>query len=408
MMRRRVVLWASVAALVVLVIGLLPFAWSFGARVLTPGVGEPEPIATAEISDTGPGSLVSATTMPEFEQRMAGKNMNSARVLYRSTSGDTGAPTVVSGSVFTPLGPAPAGGWPVIAFGHGTTGINEPCAPSVSATLLGMSGAVEAFVANGYAVAFADYQGLGADGVHPYSDARTAGLNVIDSVRALRHTFDGVSNRWLAVGGSQGGGAVWAADEQADSYAPELDLLGAVAYVPAADLTGLVDKAQEGTLTEDQRLVYIAIVESLARLHSDLNRDDYRRGAAAKYWDVLTACSGPMVADRDAAADEMTSADLLPASPAAADELRALLAEWALPHQRLSAPLSVVYAGQDEFIDEAWTTEAIAQACAMGGNVSWRLEPTKGHGGVDISDHLGWISDRFDGKPVRNGCPTQP
>ena len=407
-MRRKAILWASVAAVVVLVLGLLPFAWRLGNDLFEPDTAGAQPIASAEISDSGPGSLVSAMTMPEFEQRMAGKGMNAARVVYRSTSGDTGAPTVVSGSVYTPLGQAPAGGWPVIAFGHGTTGINEPCGPSVSATLLGMSSAVEGFVANGYAVALADYQGLGVDGVHPYSDSRTAGRNIIDSVRALRHTFDDVSNRWAAVGGSQGGGAVWAADEQARTYAPELDLVGAVAYVPAADLTGLVDKAREGTLTEDQRLVYIAIVESLARLHSDLDRDDYRRGAAAKYWDVLNACSGPMVADRDAAADEMTPADLIPASAAAADRLRGLLADWALPQQRLSAPLSVVYAGQDEFIDEAWTTAAITKACALGGNVSWRLEPTKGHGGVDISDHLKWLADRFDGKPVRNGCPTQP
>jgi hypothetical protein len=34
------------------------------------------------------------------------------------------------------------------------------------------------------AVAATDYQGLGAPGVHPYLDAKTAGFNVIDSVRA--------------------------------------------------------------------------------------------------------------------------------------------------------------------------------------------------------------------------------
>ena len=103
----------------------------------------------------------------------------------------------------------------MIALGHGTTGIDEPCAPSLSESLLGLSTPVAGFVLNGYAVALPDYQGLGSAGVHPYTDARTAGLNMIDSVRALRHTFKNVSNRWAAVGGSQGGGAAWAADEQA-------------------------------------------------------------------------------------------------------------------------------------------------------------------------------------------------
>ena len=46
------------------------------------------------------------------------------------------------------------------------------------------------FVKSGYAVALPDYQGLGEDGVHPYTDAKTAGLNMIDAVRALRHTFE--------------------------------------------------------------------------------------------------------------------------------------------------------------------------------------------------------------------------
>ena len=41
-------------------------------------------------------------------------------------------------------------------------------------------------------MAFADYR-VGAPGVHPYTDARTAGLNMIDAVRALRHTYPDVS-----------------------------------------------------------------------------------------------------------------------------------------------------------------------------------------------------------------------
>ena len=254
-------------------------------------------------------------TMPGYSRSREGQLVDSARVVYRSTSGDTGQPTVVSGSVFTPKGPAPAGGWPVIAFGHGTTGIDEPCAPSLSENLLGFSSIVVGYANLGYAVALPDYEGLGSPGVHPYTDARTAGLNMIDAVRALRHTFPDVSNRWAAVGGSQGGGAAWAADEQAASYAPELDLVGAVAYVPAADVAGIVDEAVANTMTADQALAFQSIVESLARMHPDVSRDDYRRGAAAKYWDLLSACSGPKVSDRAAAAASVRPGDFTPASP---------------------------------------------------------------------------------------------
>lgn len=406
---RRAVLWVSSVAAVLLVIASVPLVWKFGVRLLEHtkqgAGGDPVPIQTADLTGSGPGSLVSAMTMPALVRTEEGKVLQAARVVYRSTSGDTGRETVVSGAVFTPLGEAPEGGWPVVALGHGTTGINEACAPSLSNTLLGLSTPVAGFVKNGYAVALPDYQGLGSPGVHPYTDARTAGLNMIDSVRALRHTFKNVSNRWVAVGGSQGGGAAWAADEQAGTYAPDLDLVGAVAYSPAVDVSGMVSKAQAGTLTIDQLAAFQAIIESLARLHNDLNRDDFRHGAADKYWDVLSACSGPKVSDRTAAIQAMQPTDLAPATPAAAEQLRKLIEAWSLPQQRLSAPLSVAYGGQDTYIDAQWTTDAIARACALGGTLQWQLQPDKGHGDVDIASQFTWIADRFAGKPVTNDCP---
>ncbi len=409
---RRVVLWMglTVATVLVIVLAVLsyPIVRSIGQKLLdsskTSGA-DPAPIHAADLSGTGPGSLVSATTMPGFTRTANGKHLQAARVVYRSTEGDTGAPTVVSGSVFTPLGPAPQGGWPVVAFGHGTTGIDKECAPSLSDSLLGTGSVIVGLTDKGYAVAFPDYQGLGEDGIHPYSDARTAGRNMIDAVRALRHTFKKVSNRWAAFGGSQGGGAAWSADEQARSYAPELELVGAVAVSPAADVTGIVDKAQAGTLTYDQGPVIQLIVESLARLHHDLNRDDYRHGAAAQYWDILSACSGADVHDRTSAAKALGPQDFRSQTPAAADRLRQLLSQWALPQQPLSAPLSVVYGGDDTYVDARWTTDAIARACGMGGIVVWDLQSDKGHGDVDFADQLNWMADRFAGKPVANECP---
>ena len=52
-------------------------------------------------------------------------------VMYRSTSAK-GEPVAVSGVVSVPEGEPPAGGWPVISWGHGTTGTADRCAPSRS------------------------------------------------------------------------------------------------------------------------------------------------------------------------------------------------------------------------------------------------------------------------------------
>lgn len=394
--------WPAIGLAVVLtaVVGLSLFQ-HFSSEEIGP---DPEPIAGARLGGPDHGGLISAMTMPAHSRTQQGKVSRSARVVYRSTSGDTGELTEVSGSVFVPKGRPPAGGWPVIAFAHGTLGIDKPCAPSLSEALLGLADPVAGLVSNGYAVALPDYQGLGSDGIHPYTDALTAGYNLIDSVTALRSTFPDVSDRWVAFGGSQGGGASWSAAERAEKYAPELDLLGAVAVAPAADISGLVDKAVGGSLTTDQGPAYILIVESLARLHPELDRDDYRSGAAARYWDTLIACSGPLVTDRDAAIAELRPEDTVPADAAAADRLRALLRGWSLPQQPLSAPLSVVYGDLDTFIDYQWTADAILRACALGGVVDWTVAEGKGHGDVDLAAQLEWVADRFAGNPPTNDC----
>jgi hypothetical protein len=399
--RRR--LWLAMAVVAAVVVAAsIPVIWRL---VDKPDQAQAQPIGTADLSGSGPGSLISASTMPGFSRTAEGSNVVAARVVYRSTNGDSGQETVVSGSVFTPTGPIPEGGWPVVAFGHPNIGINEPCGPSRSDSLLGMGRWVQTLVHDGYAVAFADYEGLGSPGIHPLTDNRTAGLNVIDSVRALRHTFKGVSERWAAFGGSQGGGAVWAANEQAAKYAPELELVGAVAAVPAADLSGEVDKALAGTLTTDQILSLQAIIESLARLRPDLNRDDYRRGAVKRYWDILSSCSGPEVLDRTRASRELQSTEIAPANPAAADRLRDYMRAWAVPQGPLSAPLYVVYGGRDTHIDPQWVTDAVARACALGGIVDSEFQPDGDHNNIQITKSLAWIHDRFEGKPVVNECP---
>lgn len=409
-MRRRVV-WVAVAvvAAIALVVIASPVGFNVAGRAWESlwGDDKPEsvPIEGADLGGAGPGGLISAKSMPEFLDAASSRNLRAARVVYRSTNGDTGAETTVSGSVFTPEGDPPSGGWPIIALAHGTTGLGKDCAPSLTDDLWDLSEPVINFVKRGYAVALADYQGLGENGVHPYMDAKTAALNVIDSVRALRRTFADVSTRWLAFGGSQGGGEAWAANEQAETYAPELTLVGAVANSPAADLVGIVAKSQRGALTDDQMPLFLNIVEAIARLHPEVNRDDFRSGAAATYWYPLLSCDPETSDTRAAQRNRLRAAQFAPHSSAAAEGLRKLLASWALPQRPLSAPLSVIYGGGDTYIDTQWTTDAIARQCAQGGVMEWDLQPDKGHGDIDITHQFTWLADRFAGAPAINQCP---
>jgi pimeloyl-ACP methyl ester carboxylesterase len=410
---RRKALWTGVAlflvAEIVAVALLFPYLQPSVIKFLDifpSSGGAPVHVATADLTDAGPGSLVSATTMPGVTRTFAGRDLQAARVLYRSTSGDTAQPTVVSGSLFVPKGKAPEGGWPVVAFGHGTLGIDNECAPSLSPDLSSYIGVVRVLVKLGYAVAFPDYQGLGAKGVHPYADSKTAGVNMIDAVRALHRTFPDISNKWAAMGGSQGGGAAWAADEQAESYAPELTLVGAAATSPPTDLSDLVDKAQDGKLTSEQGAVMQAIIESLARLHPDLDRDLYRHGTAKEFWNAMSACSDATAYQRGEAIKRLGPHDFAPDNADAAIHLRDLLKQWALPQKPLSTPLYVWYGGQDPFIDAEWTKAGIERACEMGGTITIDFDPNGGHNPPTGDTVIAWIADRFAGKPAADDCKS--
>lgn len=360
---------------------------------------------TASRSDAGAGALHLVEELPDVAAtRPAGAR--GVRILYGSTDGDTGSPTIVSGTAFSPGGPTPPGGWPVLAFAHGTLGIDESCGPSVPRNLPLLMPIVHALLDLGFAVAFADYEGLGAPGTHPYLDSRTAGLNVIDSVRALRAAIPDVSTRWAAFGHSQGGAAAWAAAEQAGSYAPELDLVGAVALAPPADVSGIVDRAMRGALTTEQIASIQMIATSMTRLDPSLDANAFRRGPAVSNWDILASCTVP-TAVRDAALSQLRPADVAPDGDASADGLRRSLQRWALPQRQVSAPLSVVYGADDRYIDAQWTTDAIGRACALGNLMRVRLEPHSGHSDIDWMSELRWILDRFANKPVTNDCREQ-
>ncbi|MFY2791602.1 lipase family protein [Rhodococcus sp. MALMAid1271] len=365
------------------------------------------PTLDADYSDDGPGSLESAEELLTIDRRLSGISSIAARVVYTSTSGVDGSSQRVSGTVFAPEGTPPEGGWPIIAYGHGTTGVLEDCGPSTDPELLGSSQIVAALVRSGHVVAVSDYQGLGLDGTyHPYLDARTVGNNLIDSVRAARKLVPNTSTRWASFGGSQGGQAAWAANELASSYGEGLDMVGSVSLVPAADITGLATAAADGTLTEDQKPLLQWVLVGLAKSHPELDLDDYRRGVVKERWDELSACGGVLAADRTALAAQISDDDLRPATPQATAVLEGYLREMSLPTGPAAAPMLIVYGGKDTLISQAWTDAAIAAGCADGDTIQYVLQPNSGHADIDGAAAFGWLQDRFAGNEAVNFCPA--
>jgi predicted esterase len=163
-------------------------------------------------------------------------------VLYSSRT-PQGAKDAVSGSVSVPKGKAPKGGWPVITWAHGTTGVADVCAPSRNSMTSPSQASISyiypdlnAWLRSGYAVVQTDYQGLGTPGKHPYLVGEAEGRSVLDIVTAARQLDPKISKRFLISGHSQGGQSALFAAGEASTWTPRLRLRGTVAFAPASHI----------------------------------------------------------------------------------------------------------------------------------------------------------------------------
>lgn len=149
--------------------------------------------------------------------------------------------------VFTPKTAAPANGWPIVVWAHGTTGVADKCAPS--ALGLGQTATlIEELLQKGYMVVAPNYEGLGSAGNHPFLNLKSEAYSITDAVVAARKYVKGqlgknVSDQWVSIGHSQGGQAVLGAAEYASRA--QLNYKGTVAIAPASNLAFILDTGED-------------------------------------------------------------------------------------------------------------------------------------------------------------------
>lgn len=183
------------------------------------------PAYAAPSSPPAPGVVLERSPMP---QELWLPSAGDAERMSYQTTGPHGL-TPSTGVLYLPRGDAPAGGWPVIAWAHGTVGDSSYDAPSITGEHSATSDYVDSWLRRGYAVAATDYIGMGSPGIAPYLNCQVAAKTVIDSVRASHQLSDQLADKWAVVGLSQGGQAAMCTANVVTEYAPELDYRGAVA-----------------------------------------------------------------------------------------------------------------------------------------------------------------------------------
>lgn len=376
--------------------------------------------APTSVANEAYGDIVSYDAVTDLPPSLADVTGWAQKFTYLSRSGINDSTTRVSGTLLVPRGAPPDDGWRFVAYGHPSTGSLQGCAP----TLANAGPAVQQLLQAGFAVTLSDYQGLGnldqsndtrkRDTYHPYLDSTTAAYNLTDSVRAARalmatsHTA--ASDKWFAFGIGEGGQAAWAANELAANQAKDMTLLGAVAIYPVADMDGLADLAEAGTLNTQQALDLQAFLAGLQKSYgADFNLDDYRSGIVQQKWDALLACQGTGLDERAAIASQIGPDDLKPHSPEAAATLRGYLQKTSLPQGPTKAPMMVIYGGQDPLIPPDWTAAALSGACKMGDVIHiQRLPADAPNDQFDMAAALDWMNQRVSGAPAQNDCGGTP
>ena len=218
-------------------------------------------------------------------------------VLYSSRT-PQGAKTAVSGAVSVPKGKPPKGGWPVITWAHGTTGVADACAPSrnsatspAQASISYINPELNDWLRAGYAVVQTDYQGLGTPGKHPYLIGEAEGRSVLDIVTAARGLDPKIGKRFLISGHSQGGQSALFAAGEASTWTPKLRLRGTVAFAPASHILEQVPLLPGAHLAE--RADRAGDADPRRRIHA-VERDRCQQAPLGRGARVLSAAAEPV------------------------------------------------------------------------------------------------------------------
>lgn len=398
-------MYKTVVGVAVIWVGLTGLA---AAQVSSPVAPRPIPIVNASpnhpLSPADAGKLLTSNPIPNLDPTLRAAVSKADRITYRSYSLNN-QPIVVSGALLVPKGRAPSSGWPIVSWAHGSSGVNDQCAPSTALNkggkvdLYGYAQFVAALLHAGYAVVATDYEGLGTEGNHPYIIADSEGRGVVDAVRAASASGLNLSKSWFAVGHSQGGHAAIAAGELADSWGRGLNFRGTIGLAPVTNVGQAYYYGSPGPV---DRGFYLLALQGLKTQHPELLIEDYlgkqalqmlpvtQNECTMKIWDTFSADLGAKINDYQ----------FTPQSPRAALALQPLLDEQSVPRGRTPAPMLLLQGDQDPSIKVAITRQAMNNARTAGTDAEMRLYAGKDHysvladatGGGAATDVVEWLN----------------
>jgi predicted alpha/beta hydrolase len=294
----------------------------------------------------------------------------------------------------------------VLAFTHGTVGIDRRCVlssrPQYPANIPG----IRAFLDAGFVVAATDYAGLGTDETTGYLVGSSQAYSTLDAVRAaVAMPEAAAAPRFVSFGESQGGHASLFTGQFAASYAPELEVAGVAAAAPATDLTELF-RANLGT-------TFGGVLASYALASW---RDVY----GVDLDDIADPQAIPVI-DRIADLCIQTEAQILSVVPEAellklrfldrlpweTEPWATILADNTPGGSLVDAPVFVAQGADDPLVVPEVQQAFVDGWCARGQSIEYRVYDGVGHldaGRASADDVVAWAVARLDGDPWVPTC----
>lgn len=359
--------------------------------------------ATPDVLTDPPGTLLAW----EPYTRNIPANAQAWTILYTTTRDDD-TPAVASGLVVVPTAPTtePV---PLITWAHGTTGIAEGCAPSVLADGLetGAFFILDQVIDEGWALVATDYVGLGTEGPHPYLIGDQQARSVLDATRAARQ-LEGIdlSDETVVWGHSQGGHAALWTGQLAETYAPDVGVIGVAALAPAANLPGLVDSLEDIT---GGSLFGSYVLQAYSEIYPDV---DFNTAVLPRNQVLTREMADRCLAERSIllsiGASLIQGQNVWDGDPMAGPLGPHLLNN--VPQDEIAVPLFIGQGLADQLVLPSAQEAYVAQRCEMGTNLEYRTYEGRDHVPLVetdsplIPDLVQWTTDRLNGTVATSTC----
>ncbi len=349
----------------------------------------PHPLPTGK-----PGDLIRSE---EFEQYELPFSVDAIRILYHSRSA-AGEDVAASGVVLIPSDQnPPAGGWPVIAWAHGATGVARSCAPSLMRNV-GHGPFLSMYVNLGYAVVAPDYTGLGTDFRNAFLDGPSNATDVIASIAAARAAAPQLGARWIVMGEAEGSLAAVAVAEK-ENEIRDPGYLGSIVISGLAGAKELYGHSALGSSS----FMLISLAYGIKTVYPQFQVSGMlTEKALARYPHIDQICL------ESAKSDELLPSETIKPGWEANGLVRQYFARSSLAQSRADGPIMVISSDADQAIPATEIAQGIAGMCKQGDRIQWKRYPDLDPGrviGDSVREQIEWIEARFAGRPSPMNCP---